>query len=175
MPPRPPLRVQLMIGRHLEYFRNVLLGVRHYGFTTGRVVFADAWLGHELDDLTVVARRDRIQGIIAQVFDAETERRFASLHIPVINISNSLMNPVLPTVTQDDYQAGCVAAEHLLSCGCASFGFWGHNGTSYSQQRQVGFAAGLAASGRTGVKVGRASCRERGEISVGAGSFKKKR
>src|SRR5258708_25023169 len=103
MPPRPPFRVQLMIGRHLEYFRNVLLGVRHYGFTTGRVVFADAWLGHELDDLTVVARRDRIQGIIAQVFDAETERRASSLHLPGLHISHSLIKPVPPAAPPDEF------------------------------------------------------------------------
>lgn len=135
-----PFRVQVVVQENLEYFRDVVLGVRRYGFSTGRLVFADRWLDHEqAEDLRRVVKRDDIQGIVAAIHEPAMERRFAALGIPVVNVSNSMLRPRLPVVTQDDVAVGRLAAGHLQACGCRTFGFWGQAGASYSEERLAGF------------------------------------
>lgn len=142
---KTPFRVQVVAEETQAYFRDTVLGARRYGFSTGRMVFADRWLPHELaGDLKKLVRRDGIQGIVAAIHSAEMERRFAALGIPVVNVSNSILRPQLPVVTQDDVAVGRLAAEHLRSCGCRVFGFWGQRASSYSDGRLAGFRAGLA-------------------------------
>ncbi|MDR1282374.1 MAG: substrate-binding domain-containing protein [Opitutaceae bacterium] len=140
-----PFRVQLVVGGDgLEYFRNTLLGARHYGFDSGRFAFADRWLAHErTDNPAVLVRRDRIDGIVAAINTRGEEARFLEAGVPVVNLSNSMLSPVLPLVTQDDVTAGHLAAEHLRACGCQSFGFWGQLGAAYSDERLEGFRRAL--------------------------------
>jgi len=141
--PKAPLHVQIVIDPDQEYFREVVLGVRRYGFETGRLVFADRWLKHELEDVARVVRRDGVHGIVTAAHTPGQEARFLAAGVPVVNVSNSMRVPRLPVVTQDDLAVGRLAAEHLRECGCRSFGFWGQKGTSYSEQRWVGFQASL--------------------------------
>ncbi len=139
-----PFRVQVVAQENLEYFRDTVLGVRRYGFSTGRMVFADRWLDHELAvDLKKLVKRDGIQGIVATIHSAAQERRFGALGIPVVNVSNAMACPRLPVVTQDDGAAGRLAAGHLQACGCRAFAFWGQRGASYSEERLAGFRAAL--------------------------------
>lgn len=142
---RAPFRVQVVAEETQSYFRDTVLGARRYGFSTGRMEFADRWLAHELaGDLKRLVKRDGIQGIVAAIHSSATERRFAALGIPVVNVSNAIPDPQLPVVTQDDEAVGRLAAEHLRSCGCRVFGFWGQTGARYSGERLAGFRAGLA-------------------------------
>jgi DNA-binding LacI/PurR family transcriptional regulator len=128
--PAPPFRVQVVAQENMEYFRETVLGVRRYGFSTGRMVFADRWLDHELaGDMKRLVRRDGIQGIVAVIHTTAQERRFAGLGVPVVNVSNAMMRPRLPVVTQDDVAVGRLAAAHLQACGCGAFGFWGQTAT----------------------------------------------
>ncbi|MBC8010719.1 MAG: substrate-binding domain-containing protein [Burkholderiales bacterium] len=144
--PRPPFRVQVVVQENLEYFRDIVLGVRRQGFASGRMVFADRWLDHELaGGLRRLVRRDGIQGIVAAIHDPVQERRFAGLGVPVVNVSNAITRPRVPVVTQDDHAAGRLAAEHLRACGCRTFGFWGQGRASYSEERLAGFQAELGA------------------------------
>lgn len=149
MPPKSrPARIQAIIPYGLQYFREVLLGARHYGFDTGRLEFCDPWLDHELKgNLVHLVRRDRVHGIIACINDRPTEKRLHSLGIPVVNISNSLLRPQIPVVTQDDHSVGRLAAHHLKSCGCQAFAFWGEPHHSYSQERLAGFREALLETG----------------------------
>ncbi len=138
-----PWRVQIVIDSDLEYFREVLLGVRHYGFETGRLEFVDRWLPHELPHLARLIKRDRVRGIVAALHTVKEEALFVGAGVPVVNISNSLRVPQLPVVTQDDVSVGRLAAEHLAKCGCRGFGFWGQAKASYSDERWEGFRRGL--------------------------------
>ncbi len=141
-----PFRVQVVAQENLAYFRDTVLGVRRYGFSTGKMVFADRWLDHELaGGLKRLVARDGVQGIVASIHSTVEERRFEALGIPVVNVSNSLRRPRLPVVTQDDVAVGRLAAEHLRACGCRALGFWGSPGGRYSEERLEGFCA--AASG----------------------------
>lgn len=137
-------RVQVVAEENQAYFRDTVLGARHYGFSTGRMEFADRWLAHELaGNLKALVKRDGIQGIVAAIHSAATERRFAALGIPVVNVSNSIRSPRLPVVTQDDAAVGRLAAGHLRACGCRAFGFWGQTGANYSEERLAAFRAEL--------------------------------
>lgn len=139
--------MQVICDISLEYFRNVVLGARHYAFSTGRIEMASRWMDHESDDLEKLVRRDHIDGIIVAAHIASVERRLAALSIPAVNISNISLQPVLPLVTQDDEQVGRLAAEHLLSCGCRTFGFWEEKGSRFSAQRLIGFRRKLEEHG----------------------------
>ena len=62
-----------------EYFRNAMLGARHYGFIRNRLVFVDRWLDHELKgDLAKLVLRDNVQGIVAALNSTRAERRFGA-------------------------------------------------------------------------------------------------
>lgn len=137
---RPPHPVQVLLDPALEYFREAALGARHYGFETGRLRFADAWLPHELrGDMKDLIRRDGIRGIVAPLHTITQAKRFTALGVPVVNISNAFVHPRLAVVTQNDRDAGRLALRHLHMCGCRSFGFWGVPGMQYSQDRLAGF------------------------------------
>lgn len=141
--PAPPFRVQIVVDPEQEYFRDVMLGVRRYGFASGRLVFVDRWLEHELDDVRRVVARDQVQGIVAALHTPGAEARFIDAGVPVVNVSNSMRVPRLPVVTQDDVAVGRLAATHLRECGCRAFGFWGQTHRSYSEQRWIGFRDAL--------------------------------
>ncbi len=145
--PRPPFRIQLVIDPHLGYWRELILGARQYGFETGRIEFADRWLAHEPPDLRALIRRDEIQGLIAAIHRATNESKFCALPVPVVNVSNNLLLPRLPVVTQDDPAVGRLAALHLRDLGCHRFVFWGQAQGRYSRERLAGFQEALADAG----------------------------
>lgn len=151
---RPPFRVQVMVGADLEYFRDVVLGVRRYGFSTGRLAFADRWLEHEAGgELRELVRRDGVRGIVAALHSVEEERRLLRSGVPVVNVSNGFLSRRVPLVSQDDMAVGRLAAGHLQACGCRAFGFWGQEAGRYSTERLRGFEAGLGRGTRLAVEV----------------------
>lgn len=145
--PKPPFRVQLMIDHTLTYFRDVTLGVRQYGFETGRLDIIDRWLEHERLDLPALVARDGVQGIVAAAHRPEQEAKLAALPIPVINVSNTMPLPRLPVVTQDDHAVGRIAAAHLCEAHCRQFAFWGQHRALYSMERLAGFQETVAGVG----------------------------
>lgn len=145
---KKPWRVQMVVDGDLEYFREVMLGARRRAFEGGRLEFVDRWLPHErLAGLRALAERDGVRGLVASVHTAERESEFLQLGLPVVNVSNSLLAPRLPVVTQDDREVGRLAAEHLLGRGLRRFLFWGQAGARYSEERRQGFVEALAAAG----------------------------
>lgn len=148
--PSPPYLVQIAVDLHHDYFREVALGARHYGYETGRLTFADRWLEHELaEGLDRLMVKRGIQGLIMPVHTMEIYRRITRLSVPVINVSTRLSLPHLPLVTRDDVAVGRLAAEHLMACGCREFGFWGAGRRPFSEERLAGFLEKLAEAGFT--------------------------
>jgi LacI family transcriptional regulator len=142
--------VQVAVDLHHDYFREVALGARHYGYETGRLRFADRWLEHELaEGLDNLVVKRGIQGLVMPVHTMEIYRRIARLTVPVVNVSTRLSLPRLPLVTRDDAAVGRLAAEHLLACGCGTFGFWGLERRPFSEERLTGFGEKLAGAGFT--------------------------
>jgi LacI family transcriptional regulator len=145
----PPYRIQLVIDPTLAYFREVILGVRQYGFETGRLDLIDRWLEHEQLDLPALVQRDEVQGIVAAIHDPKIEARFSRLPIPVVNVSNTMPVPRLRVVTQDDHAVGRLAADHLWESGCRQFAFWGQHEALYSMERLEGFSEVISRGGET--------------------------
>ncbi|MDR0352693.1 MAG: substrate-binding domain-containing protein [Opitutaceae bacterium] len=121
-----------------EYSRNIILGARHYAFTTGRIKLSNSPLkrGAELADMV---REQHIDGMIVLVREKAAERKLLRLPVPCVNISNVMPSTRLPLVTQDDEAVGRLAAEHLLACGCTAFACWGQRNARFSQERIKGF------------------------------------
>lgn len=145
-----PFRVQVLCDISLEYFRNVVLGAHHYAFMTRKIEMVSRWMDNETDQLEQLIKRDRIDGIVAAAHIAPLEKRLATLSIPVVNVSNVTPRPLLPLVTQDDEQVGRIAAEHLISSGCRTFGFWEERESRFSAQRLAGFRVALEKHGLGG-------------------------
>ena len=137
-PEYPMLRILILSDSGWEYSRNIILGVRHYAFTIGNIALSHA-TPDSIPDLASHIRKHAISGIIAQVRSVELESNLLNLGIPVVSISNILLYPRLPTVTQDDTAVGQLAARHLLRCTCTSFACWGQKNALFSQERISGF------------------------------------
>ncbi|MDP0495716.1 MAG: substrate-binding domain-containing protein, partial [Verrucomicrobiota bacterium JB024] len=141
----PPYFVQIAVDLHHDYFREVALGARHYGYESGRLRFADRWLEHELaEGLDNLTAKRGIQGLIMPVHTLEIYERVVQLTVPVVNVSTRLSLPDLPLVKRDDVGVGRLAAEHLLARGCRVFGFWGMERRPFSEERLTGFSGKLA-------------------------------
>ncbi|OAM90543.1 substrate-binding domain-containing protein [Termitidicoccus mucosus] len=121
-----------------EYSRNIILGARHYAFTTGRIKLSNSPLKRGTD-LAAMVREQHIDGMIALVREKAVERKLLRLPVPCVNISNVMPSTRLPLVTQDDEAVGRLAAEHLLACGCTTFACWGQRNARFSQERIKGF------------------------------------
>ncbi|MBN8711799.1 MAG: hypothetical protein BGO12_13770 [Verrucomicrobia bacterium 61-8] len=129
----------LMICRpDWAYGRNMMLGARHYAFTTGTIEVGNGLLKPG-DSVHEVVRRQHIDGIIAVVHHQELEEELLQLPIPIVNVSNVLSSTRLPLVTQDDEQVGRLAAEHLAACGCTTFACWEQKNARFSNERLQGF------------------------------------
>jgi LacI family transcriptional regulator len=144
-----PYRIQVVIDSNLTYFREAILGVRQYAFSTGRLILVDRWLEHERSELSALVRRDKVQGIVAAIHRPEIERKYCSLGIPVVNVSNTMPSPLLAVVTQDDQEVGRLAGQHLAQSGCRQFAFLGQHQGLYSMKRLEGFSEVVAAEGGT--------------------------
>lgn len=125
-----------------EYERNLVLGARHYAFTTGRIEVGNgpAQAGIPLAE---VVKRQNIDGIIALVQTPDLENELLRLPIPSVNVSNVLNPSRLPKVTQDDLRVGRLAAEHLIGCGCTTFAYWEQKNALFSKERIEGFCLAL--------------------------------
>lgn len=137
-----PRRMLMIVRTDWEYGRNLVLGARHYAFSTGRLEVGNGSLKPD-ESLAEVVRRQQVDGIIAMVQHREMEDALLRLPIPSVNVSNVLDHTRLPVVTQDDTQVGRLAAEHLLACGCTTFAYWEQHDARFSRERIRGFCAEL--------------------------------
>ncbi len=83
-------------------------------------------------------------GVLAAINTPEEAACAAQLPIPVVNISSALEVSPVPRSAVDNRAIGLQAAEHLLSRGFQSFGYYGLEGVEYSRQRLHGFQERLA-------------------------------
>lgn len=135
----PPYRIQIAIDPATGYWRQVIQGIYQYGFDSGRLELIPPSLFHVPHRLEAMVASQGIQGFIASIHLVSRENSFRRLPVPTLNVSNALLLPRLPVITQDDHAVGRLAAEHLRDCGCARFVFWGQARGLYSSQRLDGF------------------------------------
>ena len=87
-------------------------------------------------------------GVIACLTSRSEERMAARLPMPVVNLSGwSSPGAGVPRVNADHAAIGRLAADHLLSLGLRSFGYYGIKGPWFSEAREQGFVSRLAEAG----------------------------
>ncbi len=69
--------------------------------------------------------------------------------LPTVVIGKHIDNIQRDTITMDNYQAGILAAEHLLQRDCQSFCYVGYSHNLGSDRRYAGFEKRIVPSGRT--------------------------
>jgi LacI family transcriptional regulator len=83
-------------------------------------------------------------GVIACLTSRSEERMAARLPMPVVNLSGwSPPGAGVPRVNADHEAIGRLAADHLLSLGLRSFGYYGIEGPWFSVAREQGFVKRL--------------------------------
>lgn len=82
--------------------------------------------------------------MLAAINTEEEARCSAKLKLPIINISSALAESPVPRSLVDNESIGKLAAEHLISRGFKSLGFYGLKEIEYSKSRWKGFHARLA-------------------------------
>ncbi|WP_422478982.1 LacI family DNA-binding transcriptional regulator [Pleomorphochaeta sp. DL1XJH-081] len=94
--------------------------------------------------------RQRINGIIFSRVSDESHviNMSRSSNTPMVVIDRSLHNENIPNVILDNYEAGVIAAEHLVACGCKKFAtITGSFKIGLSRERYQGFCDTLEKHG----------------------------
>ena len=159
------------------YERGVLRGIARYSRLHGPWIFKVAvfhpelpFPGHQNTSLGLFARstsakgaRNRhvpdlrkmgATGFIGRIQTAEMAQAVLNADIPTVAMDLFVEqlaadNPLsrLSELHPDSFQAGRLAAEHLLECNLRNFAFCGHLGLIWSDQRGEGFRRRLEAAG----------------------------
>lgn len=149
-----PLKIALVYPTSLPWMADLLEGVRRYGMQSG---------GWQLltcpPSLAASGERPRTLGslvgwqgdaAIAAIRSDDDRELVRKLGIPIVNLSGweeELYG--VPRVGLDNYEAGRIAAEHLLERGFHHFGYAGWKGVHYSRQRERGFRERVEREGAT--------------------------
>jgi LacI family transcriptional regulator len=138
--------VALLIEMSNAHSRGILHGIRSYirehepwmiRFSEqGRGSVAPRWLGRWQGD-----------GIIARITDTRIAAAVAQKRLPVVDVGNVGLAPLLPSVETDNEAIARLAAEHLLGRGLKHFGYCGVAGILTSTIRGDHFAHCLAEAG----------------------------
>ncbi|HOM16794.1 MAG TPA: DNA-binding transcriptional regulator [Thermoguttaceae bacterium] len=86
-------------------------------------------------------------GIISRAAYPELARLVVQLGIPVVDLNEQVLGLGLPLIFNDHQAIGRLAAEHLLERGFRHFGFIGHPGIYWAEERHRGFAQAVEATG----------------------------
>lgn len=138
------VRVGLVFGYGLAYYRQILRGIKAYAESQPSWVFTP--IAPEAATVGAI-RRLALDGLIAHVFTHELARALAHLRKPVVNVSGVLPELPFPGVMPDHAAAGRVAAEHLLDRGLRHFGFVGYPDHAFSTGREAGFRRAVEGAG----------------------------
>jgi LacI family transcriptional regulator len=144
--PRP--RVLLLIETSLAYGRELLRGINRY------VVQHEPWSLY-LDQRELMAEApawlDQWQGdgIITRWTTPALAKRFATMKLPVVDLTDVYGNLGLVHIWTNHEAIGELAAKHLLERGFQHFGFCGFSNHDWSKRRLAGFERELAVAGRT--------------------------
>ncbi|HOP77121.1 MAG TPA: DNA-binding transcriptional regulator [Thermogutta sp.] len=147
-------RVALLIETSRGYGRQFLKGVIRYGRLHGPWGFYIT--PGDLEQVLPRMRRWGGTGIIARVETSQAARAIVAAKLPTILVGLSSLrlrrNKSLAQFSQvhsDSYNAGRLAAEHLLERGFRHFAYVGLPGYLWSQRREQGFCDRISEAGFT--------------------------
>ncbi len=146
--PADTKRVGLLLSMETDFGRRVLRGVKQYALANAHWRFA--YRGTRPVVTLKELARGEVDGVIAQVWSAESIRYLKALKVPVVNVSNSVSEAPFARVRTDDMAIGELAAEHLIARGHEDLAFSGPPGDRYVLLRREGF---VRAAGKSGLEV----------------------
>ena len=136
------LPIGLALPRGPDYFQQVARGAAE---AAGQMdldvhLLREAWLNNP-------GELDRCSAFIALVFDDEAERTLHATGKPVVNVSNTKADSMLPQVIGDDVAVGRMAADHFLDRGFADLAYCSEVARQYALERGRGFLQRAAEAG----------------------------
>lgn len=139
-----PVRIGLVFGYGLSYYRDIVRGVRAYAESRSHWSFTP--IATEPEALGDLGPLD-LDGLIAHVFTRELGEALLRLGRPVVNVSGVLPDLKIPRVMADHEQVGRLAAGHFLDRGLRHYGFFGYTDHAFSKGREAGFRRGIERAG----------------------------
>jgi LacI family transcriptional regulator len=140
----PVLRIGLVFGYGLGFYRDILHGVKTFAADRPRWVFTPIAPDCRALESPLVKEQD---GFIAHVFTESLAAALRRLRRPVVNVSGVLPDLPFPRVIVDHEAVGRMAAEHLIERGVRRFAYVGFPHHAFSLGREVGFLGKLERSG----------------------------
>ena len=135
---RTPPRVALIVETSTTFGRRLLSGIAQYIRENGpwSVFFTDRAVNDSAPRWIATWKGD---GIISRIASPEIRSFLANGHIPVVDLNEQLADLGAPQISNDHFAIGRMAAQHLIDRGFEVFGFLGHRGHPWSDQRQSAF------------------------------------
>lgn len=123
-----------------------------WGFVEGFCRFAKMrrWIITVEDTLqctTEKLRTSRIDGIAGLIHTSELIDHIVENQLPAVNLTRDRAMDLMSSILVDDYQAGRLAADYLMSRGFMHFGYLGTVEWPYARQRGEGFINRLSEAG----------------------------
>jgi LacI family transcriptional regulator len=138
------LRIGLVFGYGLGFYRDILHGVKAFAADRPRWVFTPVAPDSRALESPLVKKQD---GFIAHIFTDGLAKALAHLRRPVVNVSGVLPELPFPRVVVDHEAVGRLAARHLLERGVRRFAFVGFPHHAFSLGREAGFIGELERAG----------------------------
>jgi LacI family transcriptional regulator len=139
---RERLDILVYLPAHSAYQRGIIAGAARFCRENPEVRLRFPEPEWDLIDSTAP-----VDGVIAAVWDAETERHARRYGTPVVNISAISSIFPFPSVIIDGRGVGAMGAEHLLNQGYEHFACHFGSRTYFSHQRMEGFCERLGQAG----------------------------
>lgn len=141
---RNATRVGLVFGYGLDYYRDILRGIKAFAEARPHWIFTPI----APEPRAVRAMRPlRHHGMIAHIFNHDLAEALIETGKPIVNVSGVLPDLSFPRVGVDHVAVGRLAATHLLERGFRHFGFVGYPDHAFSVGRESGFRTTLEAAG----------------------------
>lgn len=152
-----PVKIAILCPTSIPWIARVQDGIRLYAQSQEdwHIVGTPPTLAHagEASPTLRSMKGWKGDGLIIATNEIEELRYAKHMGIPVINLAGGLAkNYGIPRIMTDHYQAGRLAAEHLLERGLPNLAYFGWDNQWYSQQRFLGFKT-LAAESKVECKV----------------------
>ncbi len=93
----------------------------------------------DLDDLLRPSRLAKFDGFIARVINAEIAKTFAKTGRPLVDVFEGCASQPFVKVIQNAASISQLAVRHFIMHRFSTFGFFGHEGTAYSDMRRLAF------------------------------------
>lgn len=142
--PKHVLRIGLVMAHSLDFYRDILRGVKAFAVERPRWVLTPIAPEKRAIEL---AKPLGCDGYVAHVFTRPLAQALLALRRPVVSVAGVLPELPLPHVMVDHVEVGRQAARHLLERGVREFGFIGYPRHAFSVGRQRGFEETVAFAG----------------------------